>query len=272
MNPIPHNRYLAIGTAIVAVLIFGVGFALFELTRIERNLNASAAASAETLALVNDALKGTHKNGDDGLLVLARVLLQNGDGAVNGLKQTLQDVNRIAKAQEPKTAALADSSLDAVRAGAETVAKLGAAVDTLNSVIGDVRTSTLPKLNAGIDSLNGLVTDLRPAATASTELVTQAAGVVGELKGTVSQANALLANPDIAATATNLADMSANLNGAALHANRALAYIETDLTPTKLPFWQAAVSAALSQAIGIPLKYLPQAVRVVNTAAAPVAK
>lgn len=92
------------------------------------------------------------------------------------------------------------------------------------------------------------------------------------LKGTVSQANALLADPDLVATAGNLANMSANLNDAALHANHALGYIEADLTPTKLPFWQAVVSAALSQAIGIPLKYLPQAVRVVNTAAAPAAK
>jgi hypothetical protein len=269
MNPTPHGRYLAIGTAITVILSIGVGFALFELVRIERNLNTSAAASAETLALVNTALKGTHKNGDDGLLVLARVLLQNSDGAANALKQTLQDANRIAKQEQPKTAALADSSLAAVRAGGEVVVKLGAAVDMLNGVIGDVRTTTLPKLNAGVDSLNGLVADLRPTATASTDLVTQAAGVVGELKGTVSQANALLADPDIAATAANLASMSANLNGAALHANHALGYIEADLTPKKLPFWQAVVSTALSEAIGIPLKYLPQAVTVVSTVPVP---
>jgi hypothetical protein len=56
--------------------------------------------------MVNQALKGTHKNGEDGLLVLARVLLQNADSAANALKQTMQDANRIAKAEQPKTVAL----------------------------------------------------------------------------------------------------------------------------------------------------------------------
>ena len=47
----PHALYLAIGVAIVIVLSVGIGFALYELAMIERNVNKSAAASAETVRL-----------------------------------------------------------------------------------------------------------------------------------------------------------------------------------------------------------------------------
>jgi hypothetical protein len=263
----PHHLYLAIGFAIVVILAAGVGFTLYELGQIERNVNKSAASSADTLAMVNQALKGTHKNGDDGLLVLSRILLQNSTGAMNALKQTMQDVNRIAKDEQPKTVELTDSSLALVKTAGGTVAKLGDAVDTLNGVIGEVRTATLPKLNTGVDSLNGLVSDLRPAAQASTQLMTEATGAVTELKATVVTANALLADPELPVIVHNFSLMSGNLNGAALHANNALGFVELDLTPLKLPFWKSILSTALSQAIGIPLKYLPQAVTVVSTVA-----
>src|SRR5580692_3141932 len=103
----PHHLYLALGATVVLVLSVGVGIALYELAMIERNVNKSAEASAETLAMVNQALKGTHKSGDDGLLFLTKNLLENGAAGMNALKQTMQDANRIAKAQEPKTVALA---------------------------------------------------------------------------------------------------------------------------------------------------------------------
>ena len=264
-NASPHHLYLALGVAIAVILAGGAGVALYELAQIERNVNKSAAASAETLAMVNQALKGVHKNGDDGLLLLSKVFLQNADSAANALKQTMQDVNKIAKAEEPKTVALTDSSIALVNAAGGTVAKLGGAVDALTGVIAAVGTGTVPKLNAGVDSLNGLVSDLRPTAQASMQFVTEATGAVTELKGTVVTANVLLGDPQLAAIVGNLNLMSGNLNAAALHANNALGFVEIDLTPKKLPFWQAILSTALSQAIGIPLKYLPQAVTVVST-------
>ncbi len=139
MSKTPHHLYLALGLIIVLVLSTGITFALYELTLIERNVNKSAAASSETLAMVNQALKGTHKNGDDGLLALSRNVLQNGAAAANALKQTLQDTNKIAKAQEAKTTQLADASILLVKSGGEAVVKLGASIDELNSAIGDVR-------------------------------------------------------------------------------------------------------------------------------------
>src|SRR5580658_4699353 len=160
----PHALYLAIGVAIVIVLSVGIGFALYELAMIERNVNKSAAASAETLAMVNQALKGAHKSGDDGLLFLTKNLLENGAAGMNALKQTMQDANRIAKAEEPKTVALADSSIALINTTNATVVKLGGTVDELSGVIAKVDTVTLPKVDASVDSLNGLVSDLRPAA------------------------------------------------------------------------------------------------------------
>ena len=136
MNPTPHGRYLAIGTVIAVILSIGVGFSLFELVRIEHNLNMSAAASAETLGLVNPALKGTHKNGDDGLLVLDGYCFRKrrrGECA----ETDLEDTNRIAK-QENRKRRRWLTRLSRGESRWEVVAKLGGAVDTLNGVIGEV--------------------------------------------------------------------------------------------------------------------------------------
>ena len=247
----PHHLYLALGAAVVLVLSVGVGIALYELALIEGNVNKSAAASAETLAMVNQALKGTHKNGDDGLLVLSRVLLQNADSAANALKQTMQDANKIAKAEEPKTVELADSSIALIKTAGGTVTKLGEAVDTLNGVIADVRTGTLPKLNTSVDSLNGLVGDLRPTAQASTALVTEATGAVTELKGTVIQANALLALPDLTLTIHNFASTSAHLDGAAANGEQLTGEFRDMFKPsTKTSFWETLAMSAAKAAAG----------------------
>jgi hypothetical protein len=83
----PARRTLSIwrfGLAIVPILAGGIGVPIYELVLIERNVNQSAAASATTLTMVNQALKGAHANGDDGLLFLTNNLLQNGAGRHEG--------------------------------------------------------------------------------------------------------------------------------------------------------------------------------------------
>ena len=162
-----RSRTLEVTVIILAaIFLAGLGYALWEFIQVERNTEASTAALAETLTLTNQALKGKHANGDDGILFQLRITLQNAAAAANALKQTAQDANFIAKAQKDKTGALTDASVALVRSGNDAVAKLGSAVDQLSGVVADVRTETLPKLNTGVDSLNGLVGDLRPTARA----------------------------------------------------------------------------------------------------------
>jgi hypothetical protein len=246
----PHHLYLALGLAVVLVLAGGVGFGLYELIQIERNVNKSAAASAETLAMVNQALKGIHKNGDDGLLVLSRIFLQNADSAANALKQTMQDANRIAKAEQPKTVALADASIALVNTATGTVSKLSGAVDELSSVIARADTETLPKVNASVDSLNGLVGDLRPAAQASTALITEATGTVKELKLSVTTANALLADPELAGIVHNLNTTSANASVVAGNLGLVTRDVHNMLTPKKTTFWEALAITAAKSVLG----------------------
>jgi hypothetical protein len=192
MNTIRQVLVCILLAALIVAAIFGA--------LLLRNSNKSVAASSETMAMLNAALKGKHKNGDDGLLVLSRILLQNADGAANALKQTLQDANKIAKSQEKKTDALSDSSLEVVKEGGEALKKFGTSIDALNRVIGDVKTGTLPKLDAGVDELNGLVKDLRPTAKASTGLLASATGDLDALHDAIDAANMTLADPDIADT------------------------------------------------------------------------
>jgi hypothetical protein len=246
----PHHLYLAIGVVIVGVLSVGVGVALWELAQIESNVNKSAAASAETLAMVNQAMKGTHKNGDDGLLFLARNLLENSTAGMNALKQTMQDANKIAKAEEPKTVALADSSIALINTTNATVVKLGGTVDELSGVIAKVDTVTLPKVDASVDSLNGLVSDLRPAAQASTALLTEATGTVQELKLSVTTANALLADPELASIVHNLNLTSANANVVAGNLGLVTMDVHNMLNPKKTTFWEVLATTAAKSVLG----------------------
>jgi hypothetical protein len=196
---------------LVCILLASLTGAAIYACLLLHHSDRSAAASNETIAMLNTALKGEHANGDDGLLALAKVLLQNADGAANALKQTLQASDKIAKAQEKKTGELADSSIALVKSGGAVVVKLGASIDTLNAVIGDVKTGTLPKLNAGMDALNGLITDFRPAAKSSADLVNEATGDVKAFHGTLNLANLLLADPNLATTEKNFAAISGNV-------------------------------------------------------------
>lgn len=246
----PHAWYISLGAAIVLILATGVGFVLYELILIERNADASAAASAQTLALVNKALTGTHKNGNDGLLFLTKNLLQNGAGAANALKQTMQDANRIAKSQESKTVELADSSIALVKTSTAAVGRLDAALGALNDVIAKADTETLPKVNAGIDSLNGLVGDLRPAARASTDLLEQATLTIGTLNKTADTANALLADPELGQIVHNLNVMAAN--GTVVTGNLSLVTMDVHnlLNPKKPTFWEGVAEMAARSILG----------------------
>ena len=164
-------------------------------------------------------------------------------------------------------------------AGKDTLGKLGGSVDTLNLTLADIRTQTLPRLNSGVDSLDGLVRDLRPTAQAITGLVGESTNTVKSLNLVVTHADALISDPELAKVAANLDMMSAGLgqaaihvNGAAKNAEQALGYVRDDLTPRKQTFWAGIISEALSQAIGIPLKYLPTRTAVVSSVPVAVAK
>lgn len=216
----PHHLYLALGVFVALILSVGVGAALWQLNLIEQQGVKTGTEIALTSHLINQALKGTHANGDDGLLVLTRTELQNLNGATNALKQTLQATNEIAKSQESRAKQLSDAGIIVVQNGGTAVAKLGTAVDELTATMTDVHQNTLPKLNAGIDDLNGLVSDLRPTAKASTTLITSATGTIDALHGTVDTANRLLADPQFPIIISNFASTSKHLDGTAANGER----------------------------------------------------
>jgi hypothetical protein len=248
--PDHHKIYIALTTAALGVLIWvGVEFALTE--RIAR------ADADTTLTMVNTALKGQHKNGDDGLLFLTKNLLQNATAAANALKQTAQDANRIAKAEEPQTAQVTQQLVNATTAGFVAIQNLDGAISSLNGVIGQVSRDTIPRFNANLDSLkgatdslDGLVGDLRPTAAAATKLLDAGTLTVTELKTTIGTADALLADPDLKKITANLVLMSDN--GNKTMGNLALVTMDVHnmLNPRKPTFWEAFAELGAKSVLG----------------------
>ncbi len=218
------------------------------------------------------AMHGTHKNGDDGYIVLAQRFLQQSNGAMAAVRDTAQDANRIAKSQEQPSKQLSATSISTVQSvgrlvdsGNGVVVKLGTAADGLNATISQINSGTLPRVNTGLDSLNGVVVGFLPVENSVTRLVESGNAVMIGLKGTVGTANSLLADPDLTAVARNLAVATASGASAMKHIDTATGYIEFDLSPKHVPFWRGLASEALSQAIGIPLKLYPTRVAVTSS-------
>lgn len=239
--------------------------ALRDARTLIQHADKAVSLSGDTLAMVNATLRGSHKNGDDGLLFRASLLVANADSATNAIKQASQQVNKASKENEPKAGALADGSIAAVRSGKDAVDKLGDALVTLNEVIALARDGTLPKLNASIDNLSQAVAGLKPVEDNASALLASGAAVVTDLDGTVKGATALVTNADFAATAANLRLASASGASALAHVDKAVGYIEQDLSPKHIPLWQTLVEGALGNLISIPFKRIPGNVNVTNT-------
>jgi hypothetical protein len=149
--------------------------------------------------------------------------------------------------------------------------KLGTSIDTLDGVISDVRTATIPKLDGAVDSLKGLVSDLRPTAQASTELVTAATGDMQAFHGTLTLANAMLADPDLALTIKNFADASKHLDGAAANGEQLTGEFRDMFKPSgKASFWETLAMNAVKAAAGpvagsLVTHFWPQRVDITNT-------
>ena len=249
------------GVALFGALICAAGF-----------LRSSTVASDQTgaaVSQVNAALSGKMKNHHDGLLWLAAEFLKNADGAANQIKQTAGDANKIAKQQEPKVAALTDASVALVRSGSAVVANLGGTVQALNDTIGVVKDQSLPRLNGTIDAATAAVTHLQPVEDASARLLDQGTAGLTSLQAVIDHADLLVADPAWRVTLHQIQETSQHINSGAAHFDRTLGYIELDFTPTKIPFWRGVLSTAMSQAMGIPLHFLPQRVTITNPPAAP---
>ncbi len=229
-----------------------------------QHADKAAALSNDTLVMFNATLKGKHANGDDGLLFRTNLLVANADSAVNALKQTAQQINKASKENAPKSNILADESIATVRAGKEAMGQLDASLNTLNAVIGLTRDVTLPKINNGIDSLNRVVTGLEPAEKSADALLVSTNGVMTALRDTVLDADKLIADPDLAATAKNISAASASSALAMAHVEKATGYIEKDLSPKNIPLWQTLIEGAIGNAISIPFKRISQSVNVTN--------
>ena len=238
-------RALKIIAAIcLAVMTALAAWCAIPLHKILVNADASSASAAESVALFDKALKGTHANGDDGLLVLARLTMQNTVAAVNAIKQTSQDANRIAKAQEKKTSDLAGQSIALVTAGKDSLVKFGKTIDALSDTVAELHTlaaNTDGQLNGPNGTLVALTGDLAKTGKALDEL-TGADGVIQQSAAAVKVAADALADPHIAETTAHMDAMSANLNTASAELSETFGYIRDSFKPHKVPFWQMILS------------------------------
>lgn len=253
----PHHLYLAlIGALIVVVGAAAVaGFAQLSkignnVTSLTANLSSTAAkldvtvaTTNDTLKMVNGALKGSHKNGDDGYLVLGQRTLQNVNSATNAAKQTLQSVNTITKAQETRATELSKASVDLVKSGNDSLQSLNKVIVGVNGVVDDLHKTTLPKLNEGVDVLNGLAADLRP-------LVGESTNVVKSLNITAQSANAIVSDPEIKSIVHNLNLTSDNVNKTTAGFVVLTADVHNILSPKKTTFVEALAETMARSVLG----------------------
>jgi len=229
------------------------------------NAAATAYTANASAKRIDNVLKGDPSKGDPGLLTRVSLLVANADSAINQLKQTMQTVNKVSKANADKTTQLTNASIEAVYAGTASLVKLTATVNELDGLVGDVRGLTLPKVNASIDALNADVSGMQPIEAHASELLSSGNAVMLGLQATTKTANDLLSNPNLTAVAANL-NLTSQYGASALkHIDTATGYIEYDLSPKHMPLWQSLISGALSQAIGIPLKIMPSRVSVTSS-------
>lgn len=234
----------------IAILCITTALRLPDTKQAVEHLRSASDALDRSAWAVHGTLTGQRKNGDDGLLAQSKLLLSNARETANALKQTAQDANKIAKAQEQKTGQVTDNLIATAAAGHDALVKFGNSLDALNGVMVQVSNGTVPKLNSSIESLNGLVSDLRPAAKASTDLITAGTATVTELRLTIGTANALLADPDIKAIMGNLKTTTANTSETMGHLSLVTMDVHNMLNPRKATFAETLAITAAKALLG----------------------
>lgn len=218
--------------------------------------NLTRQTLAAQLRPLNTALSGSLPDHSDGLLFQTSRLLRRLNTTVQVISST---ANVVRQASVEERAELRDVNGKTSEAMSGLVTATQGAAD----IIADMRHTTLPGLDQTIEGLTVLENAVTQPAVDALSHGGEALNLTAQDLGRIG---VILNDPAITATASSLASMSANLNSAAAHADKTLGYIQLDFTPTRLPFWRSVLSTALSQAIGIPLHYLPQAVTVVSSA------
>ena len=223
-----------------------------SLVNISSALDKTSASLTTTADAIHSTLVGqttvSYPHGD-GILYQSSRLVRATNTLLTQASETTNIVRHTSMDERAELKTLTDNASLSVAAIGTTVTKVGTGVDTLNTLLANVNGSTVPALTS----------------------------TVLALRGTVNKATDLLSDPDITAVGKNLSlasghmnDMTVNLNSAALHASNALGFVEMDLSPKHVSFWQSILSQGLSQAIGIPLKYFPTRVTVVGSVPVPV--
>ena len=233
-------------STLVCVLLAAAVWCAIPLHSFLASQQQAGKAEVAIIASVREALAGKHANGDDGLLFLSRNALQNADAAMNAIKQTAQDANRIAKEQTAKTSELADESIALVKTGTAMVGNLGVAVGTLNSAIAEVKTvvtNTDLQLNDG--ALPALTDTLR-STTAALNALDGPSGLMAEGAIAAKSAAVLLSDPHWPEVIAHIDAMTASAATGTQNGAEMLGYIRDDLKPTKASLRQIIISRGIA--------------------------
>lgn len=242
--------------AVTATIIVISCLLVQPVRKILANVAEASQASADAAKAFQRALKGEHANGDDGYIVLARRFLQNGDAAMNAIKQTAQDANAIAKAQKSKADDLASRSIELIAAGRDAVAKLGDTVADAGDAIKEVKAVTQ---ETGAQLNDGVLPALKDTLAGTTKALAVVSGPDGLLvqgAASVRSANAIMTDPHLFATFAHIDQITANGVVMGAEINESIGYINNYLKPQKVTLRGVLVSKGLQAAFQFGLETL----------------
>jgi hypothetical protein len=214
-------------------------------------LDAPITKLAETINLANVALKGQMENGHDGLLFQSQFLLRNASAAMNAIKQTAQDANRIARAQEVPTADLTRASVQTVQEAKTELAKLGQTIDELSDS-GRALSTFINDTNKQVNGADGTLPILNSQIVklgAATDALTGDGGLIPTVTKTMGDADAALLaitvplNRELPATLANFRLSTA-------HVEKTLGYVENWAMPHKSSVLGLVLGQIASHAAG----------------------
>jgi hypothetical protein len=212
--------------------LVGIGLAGFRAAAALQAMGADAKDAGVILASVKATLLGTHKNGDDGMLRRANLLVANADAAMNAIKQTAQDTNAIAKAEVPRTKELADQSIALIREGQIDVAEMGKTIVTLNAAIAGVQEVVQA---TGVQLNDGTLPALKSTLTETTRALATLDGPDGLLMQSAEaakSANLTIGDPHIKEILAHMDSILASSETSSQEIATGLGYVNGYLKPS----------------------------------------
>lgn len=214
-------------------------------------LMENLAATADNLASITGSLRDP-QNGVPPLMAFL-----NGK---QGVKEVVRNIDLLTAQGARTSTTLELASRDEQAQIRQAVSVVIADMDSIGKLVTDTNNS----LNGSLGVMPAIVDDLHALDSTISGLQADSHNLLQAGTADMRDVGIVITNPDIPAALKSVAEAANHGNEALAHVSKATEYIEMDLAPSKRPLWETIGIMALSQALGIPIHWLPQKVSIVK--------